>query len=370
MASSCDRVRLQLRDGWWLIDWDAIAKIELAMYRATYRNTYSKLTPLARDGGIVSRWMPEVSTLEVDFDRVNAKAEAEAMLAVVEWKNRRAAHRLGGEELRHELAADQAATESEATGFRRKLQAITKKNMENVRAADEFWGAWKRGAEVTRDISAEILVIGGTAIAAPLIAAGGIGAAAGASGWLAGGSALKGVAKFQDTNSVGAAMIEATSTFGFAVLTPAAELKGAKNVAVIFLAKMPVNALEGYVEARNEGKPLTKALQAAAAQAVAEAATSVILGSPKVEQVMRKLTIPVSVSLHVRREVGMELRKGTAGSLGGFGAKKIVEKAGELVAGAKRAESHEDASRPFDNLVATGSPVFRAVLDHAVRRAI
>ena len=370
MNSSGDNGRLQLRDGWWLIDWEAIAKIERAMYRAIYRNTYSTPTPLPREGGIVSRWMPEISTLEVDFDYVNAKADAEAKHAVVDWKRRHAARKLGGEELRHELAADQAATETEATTFRQTLQAITTKNMENVKAADERWGGWKRFAEAVRDISAEILVVGGTVIAAPVIAAGGIGAAAGASGWLAGGSALKGIAEFQDTNSVGAALIEATSTFGFAVLTPATELKGAKNIAVIFLAKMPVKTLEGYVEARNDGKPLRRALQDAAVEAVAEAATSVILGSPKVEQVMRKLTIPVSVSLHVRREVGMELRKGTADSLTQLGARKVVKKAIGLVAGAEPAESQEDASRPFENLVATGSPLFRAVLDQAVRRAI
>lgn len=313
MASSGDNGRFQLRDGWWLIDWDAIAKIERAMYRATYRYSYSRTTPMPREGGIASHWMPEVNTLEVDFDRVNAKADAEAMLAVADWRRELAARPrlLGGEELRHELAADQAATESAATSFQRKLHSISKKNMENINAADRFWGAMKRGAETARDISAEILVIGGTAIAAPVIAAGGIGAAAGAGGWLAAGSALKGAAKFQDTNNVGAAMIEATSAFGFAVLTPAAELKGAKNIAVIFLAKMPVNTLEGYVEARNDGKSLRKALQAAAVKGVAEAATSVILGSSKVDQMMRKLTIPV----------------------------------------------------------ATGSPVFRAVLDQAVRRA-
>ena len=165
-------------------------------------------------------------------------------------------------------------------------------------------------------------------------------------------------------------MIEATSTFGFAVLTPAAKLKEAKNIAVIFLAKMPVNTLEGYVEARNDGKPLRKALQTAAVKSVAEAATSVILGSPKVEQAMRKLTIPVSVLLHVRREVGMELRKGVSDSLAKFGAEKVVEKTSELVAAAEPAELQEDASRPFENLVATGSPVFRAVLNQAVRRAI
>ena len=48
--------------------------------------------------------MPEISTLEVDFDCVNAKADAEARHDVAGWKSRLAARQLGGHEqaqLRH-----------------------------------------------------------------------------------------------------------------------------------------------------------------------------------------------------------------------------------------------------------------------------
>jgi hypothetical protein len=49
----------------------------------------------------------------------------------------------------------------------------------------------------------------------------------------------------------------------------------------------------------------------------------------------------------------------------------VIERTGELVAAAEPAKSQQqEASRPFENLVATGSPLFRTVLDRAVRRAI
>ena len=73
---------------------------------------------------------------------------------------------------------------------------------------------------------------------------------------------------------------------------------------------------------------------------------------------------------------GPSNKYGTADSLATFGAKKALEKTGVLVAKssapvaeAKPAESKEDAAWSCENLVATGSPVFRAVLDQAVRRA-
>lgn len=219
MTSSSHNVRVQLRDGSWLVDWDVVAKIERAKYRAIYRCACEP-KPVQREG-ISSLWMPELSTLDVDFDHVNAKADTEAALRTADLKRRLATSQLSGELLRHELRADQAATESAA----------------------------------------------------------------------------------------------------------------------------------------------------AAAAAAAEAVTSKILESAKIEQVMRKLTIPVSVSLKVRREVGKELREHAADDVGQLVAGKGIDKLGDFFAGAQRPESQKDAPRPFKNLVATGSHVFDAVLDQAVGRS-
>jgi hypothetical protein len=365
--------RMRLADGAWLVDWRVIERIERAHFRAAYRYAMRHRKLIENGFG-----MPEIYTLEVDFDAVNARAER-AVSSALSLLTRQASGNLGGSELRQHLTGIQMGTNKFSDQFLDDLKEVSKGNMERTNSRDAFYGKLKWGAEKVRDLSAEVIIIVGSATLA-----GGATLSGAVAGLLGVGSALKGIGKFQDTASRDSALLEATSSFAFA-LVPGGKQAAAAKRALLFASKVVIGTAQGLVESRDARTPadkrnLTEVLTKAVGEAMIEAGAGALVSAQPVEKMLRKTTIPVSVLVRKRLEVGKALVEKTAEDVSQHPAKLGLDHGLEHVheklihaathpaydAYTTHAAHPNRSSGSFKNLVAFGSRVTFTIVDEAI----
>lgn len=186
------------------IDWDIVRRLLRSYWTAELQFRYSRAVSMSD-----SRWynpmswsLPDVSQVEVDWDAVTRDAAANTEIDLQAMRRESA------------YAAARVAYELEGrvdTAARRKEDLLTwmgdiqTDNMRRINQAVEEYEAKADIARFVRDTSAEGLMVG-----ASVMSGGAAVAVMGA------GSILKGEAKFQDSGSVGAAVMEGTGSFVFA----------------------------------------------------------------------------------------------------------------------------------------------------------
>lgn len=167
---------------------------------------------------------------------------------------RRIFHNQGAETAIQQLNSIRNQTKKYLQTYFETVEQVNTDNAGYIKKMDNgvFW------SKLTRDLSASALVVGAGMIAASAAAAAAAVAegatvvtAAGATYTnaaiaLTGGSALKGVAKFQDTGNIGAAGIEFICEMGVGLLGFGAASK-AEQLMVVLFAKMPAEATKSLV---------------------------------------------------------------------------------------------------------------------------
>lgn len=160
-------------------------------------------------------------------------------------------HNTGAEQAVQKLISLRNQTKKYEQTYFEKLEEINKKNEAYLKKLDNgiFW------SKLTRDTGATLLVIGSSMIAAPAaVAVAGtqatVSASTAAAVTLTTGSALKGVAKYQDTGNIGVASVEFICELGVGVFG----LKGVKagmgateELMVTLFVKMPAEASKSLV---------------------------------------------------------------------------------------------------------------------------
>lgn len=186
------------------IDWDIVTRLTRSFYTAIYQWNYADEIKVSD-----SRWynpfswaLPELSHLEVDWDRVrrDALSSTNADLKLLRSK---ANYDASGVARILEKRVEDAARYKQQ--FVKWMNDVQTQNMQNVEKSVEDYEADKEIAKFVRDRSYDMLMIGAA------VMTGGEALAV-----MGGGSFLKGQAKFQDTGSVGAAAMEGAGSFVFA----------------------------------------------------------------------------------------------------------------------------------------------------------
>jgi hypothetical protein len=176
------------RDGIYLVNWGGVTKI----IRSCVRSAATLANAQVRHQPSFSTWLPlvrppDVTTLDVDWDRVRSQTESESEAALADFYQ---AAKYGMQVQISRLHCMIAATRANNANFQAKMHEAQKQTMASI---DKSVGRAENvvtGLKLTRDFSAEFLMVGATFLsggaAAPLLA-------------VAGGSGLKAAAKYEDS---------------------------------------------------------------------------------------------------------------------------------------------------------------------------
>jgi len=195
---------VQSRGAQFAIDWSVVRRLVRSYYLAQYQWNYAGEVRLSE-----SHWynplswsLPDVANIEIDWDSVLRKTEATTDDELEDMKNRTRTD-APGVARDVEWMIGEAARQKES--FLTWMGDVQTDNMKRINQAVEDYQSHIEVAKWVRDTSADGLMVGASVMTG--------GAAIAVMG---GGSTLKGVAKFQDTGSVGAAVMEGAGSFVFA----------------------------------------------------------------------------------------------------------------------------------------------------------
>lgn len=184
------------------VHWDGVLRIIRAYARgsALYANTR-----------VVSEreawWAPELVNVHVDWNEVRSRTiQDTAELAQTFYRDslRNMSRQV---DLLRQMVDETAWYNND---FAQKQKEAMRKTMKNINGTVDRWETAKQVAEVVRDVSGETLLVGSTVLSG--------GASAAALSALGGGSALKGVAKWQDTGKWEAGLFTASTELLFGAL--------------------------------------------------------------------------------------------------------------------------------------------------------
>ena len=226
------------------VDWDVVNRLVRGYHRSKLRDDCSQVVTTSE-----SRWfnpfswsLPDVRSLEVDWDKVSSRLNTAAdddfnRLAQQATRDVPSMHR--------DLQWMVADTSRRTAAFTDILGALQTENMIRINSAVESYEGQVQAAKFVRDTAADGLMVGAS------IATGGAGVAV-----LGGGSALKGWAKYQDTGRAGAAVLTGVGGFTFGVFKlGGTKLKAGEEAALTILQAEWETGV-----ALAEGKSLGKAL--------------------------------------------------------------------------------------------------------------
>lgn len=184
------------------VDWSVVVRFVRAYHMARFRSEYTTVKTVSEATWNPFSWsLPEITTVEVDWGQVRDRANLMSFIKVNELRN------VGDTNMRYvathlmDLIGDTARYNTRFLDLQSSTQSD---NMSRIEKSVSSYETQKEIAKFFRDSSADALMVGAT------IATGGAGAAI-----LAGGSSLKGYARYQDSDSVSAGVLTGVGNLGF-----------------------------------------------------------------------------------------------------------------------------------------------------------
>jgi hypothetical protein len=291
------------------VDWDVVERLCLSHWRSYYQLQHANATSVSERTLNPFSWsLPTIRSVDIPWDRV--RSDAQAATAKDMWTYARQAK----SDMRG--VAEDVKWRVEQTAFNRRaltdyLKEIQTENMGEVEKAVDDYKGLIDAARFCRDTSADVVAIGST------IATGGA-----AAGLLGASSAMKGLGKYQDTGSVGAAALYGAGSLvvgvfkvGGAKLTTAGEYT---LIVVQGALETGTSLAAGDTFASSVEKGGLKIASAGAAQAV--------FGSQWVKQVFARIPVPFNVWALKSSNGVNTLYEDEAAALVEKTAKKLTEK--------------------------------------------
>jgi hypothetical protein len=305
------------------VDWGIVERLVRSYHRSRARDLYSTVVTTSD-----STWynpfswsLPDVRSIEVDWARVDASASDAADRDLNRMAERATVDARG---MYLDLKGMVEDTSRSTNAFTDRLGALQTENMARITSAVDSYGTQIEVAKFVRDTSADGLMVGAT------ITTGGAGVAL-----LGGGSALKGWAKYEDTDGlttdrrVGAAVATGVGSFVFgAFKLGGAKLSGGQEaVLTILQAKWDTGV------ALLEGKSLGTAI-ATGSLKLAGPFVDRLFKSGAATRLFQKACVPISVTVQRVGAAGVPEIANVAATLSQkwttkvFG-KQVVERSGK-----------------------------------------
>lgn len=205
------------------VDWTVVDRVLRIAANAELREAYSRVTRSSE-----STWynpfswsLPEIAQVDVDWKAVESKAPLVAQQDGAQMR-RLAQHDVRA--MAMELQYKVAQTTRYTNAFLDQMAAVQTENSRSISRAVDSYDGQIEAAKFVRDTSADGLMVGATLLT------GGAATAV-----LAGGSAFKGYAKFQDTAKWEAAVMEGAGSFAFGWFPMGRTLSGKQEAALVIV---------------------------------------------------------------------------------------------------------------------------------------
>ncbi|MFQ5515735.1 MAG: hypothetical protein ACE5FG_15095 [Myxococcota bacterium] len=311
--------------GTYVVDWDTVAALVKSHQTAKLQmeSAQTKKASETRWWNPFSWSMPDVEWVEVDWDRVRDMSQVMSAIEVVNLINRSERNmRTEANHLRDMVRETGRVKER----FLNRLHSAQQRNSREIEKSVQSYETQIGAAKFVRDTSAGTLMVGAT-----FLSGGAAAAVVGVS------SGLKGVAKFQDTGSLGAATLEATGNMIFWFIPVKAKASGAE------LSKLGEGVLlvveAGWETGTSlvEGKTLVEALGTGGLKLTGPAVDK-LFDSGQVKEIFERAAIPAKI------DVGEFLRKQAAMMT----KKQIEQRGGDFISqrvGRKRAAAQPNRAR-------------------------
>ena len=186
-----------------VVDWDVIERLVKSYYTASHQLIESQINPMQPSGDFNPR-MDTLWTVDVDWDAVKMKAERDVRVEMPALRSWLRTDPVGAAK---DLDRDIDVAAGFRQGFREKMRWASSQSVQNIDKAVAAYDADIKIARFVRDTAADLFMV------AASVETGG----AAATLYASIGSTGKGYAKYQDTGSKGAAVMEGVGSFVFSV---------------------------------------------------------------------------------------------------------------------------------------------------------
>ena len=260
-------------DGRFAIDWTALAALIGANARAQVLSGARKV-PIEEH-----LLLPNVYTLDVDWDKAAVTSKQAVAGSLPHFYRLIVNGKVSGEDMIKIVDTYQHSTSYELGRYWAYAKQVSDENLRQQVWGESLWGNAASGARLLRDMSAEVLMIGATALSGGLAA--GMAVSVGAS--------IKTTAKYQDTGNVAAAVLTGTTELLFGSIKLAKLKPNGAEKAIIAFVKAGFEAGRSVIE----GESMTDAVFGAAASTGLE-----LLGNTKMaERLVKRAAVPLEVRI-------------------------------------------------------------------------
>lgn len=315
------------------VDWETVARLNKSYHRSELQWRLSTVTKMSE-----STWynpfswsLPTTKTVEVEWPKIREHEEYASDGDMAQFRQLAVRDmRSVAEEVQYQV--DQ--TSVNLAQFKRQLKGVQIENATAIGEAVDDYEGLIEAAKFVRDASADVVVVGST------IATGGA-----AAGILGAGSVMKGVAKYQDTGSAGAALLQGGGT----LFLGAFKIGGSKLTAgaeyTLIIAK---GALEGGTSLV-AGDSLGRAIEKGGLKIASAGAAQLVFSAPIAKTVFERMPLPFTIwSTKIATDSGW-IQTDVANKVAAGATKKLFERGTK--AGAKNALSATSPGLPIRSQV-------------------
>ncbi len=290
------------------VDWDVVERLCMSHWRTHYQLYHSETIETSQRTLNPFSWaLPSIKSVDVNWDKVREDAHVACAKDMIVYSSQ-AAKDMRGVALDLKWKVERTAVNKRT--FTADLKKVQSANTTAIQEAESDYQGMIDVARFVRDTSADVVAIGST------IATGGA-----AAGLLGASSALKGVYKYQDTGSAGAAVLYGTGSLVLGVFKIGGAKLSGKEEYVLIIA-------QGMLEAGPSlaaGDTFAEAVERGGLKIASAGAAQALFSSSVVKEAFAKMPIPFTVFASTK-DTGPNMMIDIANELVGKGGKKLTEK--------------------------------------------
>jgi hypothetical protein len=328
------------------VDWDVVERMCMSYWTSDYQWRYSKT-----ENSSESEWynpfswsLPSIKTFVVDWDKVRDSARISCNSDMFRFS------RVGASDMGS--VAREMKWKVEQTAINRKqitdeLKDIQSDNVEALESAEKSYTGSINACKFIRDTSADVVAIGSA------VATGGTGVAL-----LGASSYLKGMYKYQDTGSAGAAVLYGAGS----LVVGAFKVNGAKLTSA---GEYTLIIAQGVLETGTSlvaGDSFVKAIKEGGLKIASAGTAQAIFGSELAEKVFSRIPIPLNVWSVTMREGNDVMMTDIADKLLEKTSKKLTEKSVKSLINTVAKPSRNDSPRTASSGLIDDAPLEQMLL--------
>lgn len=279
--------------GTYIINWDVVFQIARSFFVSAYVIQRRKEKIIRHNFG----WSAETIEIEVPWSEVRDAAQKSAEDQLKKWQKGSSSINL----LKQELNSMYNCTVQNQNLFKQICRSAHSSSMNSLNSSIEKIENTIKYAEFTRDASHSLTLVGAT-----FLSGGTAVAFAGA------GSALSGVAKYQDTQNLGAAVLTTTASFITTILPIGVAKSGIKSAALDGYVVIVESAFD-LTGNMMEGDSISLALQKTTGNLAVKSAFK----HKAVKDLISKSFIPISTKLITNKSITQFIAEGTSAGIQG-----------------------------------------------------